>query len=83
MYWDALLLLPFAYVLGLMYWELFTTNNNDLFENPVALSQDSSDNNRIIRDASKRSNQITHQMHSPEIKAETVQKHLVPFERDR
>ena len=76
MEWDALLLLPWAFVLGLMYWELFTTNNNDLFENPVALSQESSDNNRI-GDASKRSNSITLEMHSQENQDETVQNDLV------
>ncbi len=62
MEWDTLLLLPWAFVLGLMYWELFTTNNNDLFENPVALSQESSDNNNI-GDASNHSNQIPHHLH--------------------
>ena len=76
MYWDSLLLLPWAFVLGFMYWELFTTNNNDLFENPVALSQDSSDNNRI-GDASKRSDHFTLKMHSEEDHEETVQDDLV------
>ena len=79
--WDTLLLLPWAFVLGLMYWELFTTNNNDLFENPVALSQDSSDNNKI-EDASRRSNQITHRMHSQEDNEETIQDDLVAHKRN-
>lgn len=79
--WDTLLLLPWAFVLGLMYWELFTANNNDLFENPVALPQDSSDNNKI-EDASKRSNHITLRMHSQEDNEETIQHDLVAHKRN-
>ena len=76
MNYDFLLLTPLFVMVGILYWDLFKWGRElELvddeweaglkeweFQNTVALSQDSSDNNNI-GNASNRSNQISSHLH--------------------
>ena len=74
MNWDVMLLLPWAVVLGIMYW--------DLFMNPVALFEEISDNDKTIGNVSKRSNQTSQPVHQTESQSQAMEEDLVARQRN-